>query len=186
MEEMAYSGNYSLPFRVTAYIDYDTTDEVEVGSYDYVIRVKYTDRVPSEVTTSITIQKFPAADTIDIPSLQSSNGSVTVASVDVTINEWGNNDYSIKISPAQSMGNLFETFRFKKINGTVEIPYKVRATHPDSILAEATAFEIGVRNYTSGVHSDSFDLIISDMNYDDVTYTVGDYTSEIQVDIIRN
>jgi hypothetical protein len=111
---------------------------------------------------------------------------VTVASVDVTINEWGNNDYSIKISPAQSMGNLFETFRFKKINGTVEIPYKVRATHPDSILAEATAFEIGVRNYTSGVHSDSFDLIISDMNYDDVTYTVGDYTSEIQVDIIRN
>lgn len=187
MEEMAYSGNYSLPFRVTAYIDYDTTDEVEIGSFDYVVRVKYTDRVPTYVTTQININAFPAASSIDIPALQTSGASVPVGSVEVIINDPSEqNDYFVRIGPVEAMGNPLAQFLFKKVNGTVEIPYKVRATHPDSILPEPTFFDLEVRNFSGGVHSDTFDLEISDMNYDDVTYTVGDYTSEIQVDIIRN
>ncbi len=178
------------------YIDYGSANEVLIEESLFNILVYFVEPSSSgepgggqgggNIFTNLWIQRYPSADGVDIPSLQSSQGSLIVGSVNFTSNDKRNpSKYWIKLSPGEDPGGTF-AFHKQGSTGSSPIPYKMYIPTRSALGSQTGTFSIPVENRSpAGYWQDYFELGITQMNYLGWSYTAGDYKSLIQIELIR-
>ena len=202
-----FQGTYFLPLNIAIYIDYELDTEVLLEESLFNILVYFVE--PSsgsggngggggsgnEVFTNLWVDRYATAEGVDIPTLQTTGSSLVVGSVHFTSTDKKNNSsYSIDIYPGEDpLGD----FAFHKVgtSGTI-IPYKVFVTPERAITtlqgtpaygSQASAFTVPVTTRSAaGFWQDFFEVGITNMNYDNLSFTAGDYTSLIKIELKKD
>lgn len=189
---LEYQGTYISVIHMEVYVDYGLPTQVLIDdSYFNVLVYFITQSAGSggggDVFTNLMISRYPGADGVDIPTLQNSQGSLTVAGITFSSND--NNDansYEILISPGEDP-IAGEFAFFKDTNPAVYIPYKVHV--PTRTVSYTGPFSVAPPDKgPADFWTDFFELAITEMNYPNPpkSYTAGDYTSLIQIQLIKN
>lgn len=189
-----YQGTYTSVIHMEVYVDYDDVDNrVLIGESYFNVLVYFITKSEGSsgggtIFTNLMISRYPQADGIDIPTLQTTQGSLTVAGVTFSSNDnKSNSSYEILVTPISPPGALnTDSFAFfKDGNPAIYIPYKVHApTRTPSYTGEFSVVPPAIG--PAGYWTDFFELGITEINYSDRSYTVGDYTSLIQIQLIKN
>ena len=181
-------GNYYTVLKFELYKDYNDTDNRQLlGEKVYNIYTHYvsTDsELGSTITTDLVVERYATASDIDLPSLQNSGGSLKVGSVSFFSNDSSDtSSYSISISPVD---DPFGPFTFTRSGGTtITIPYKVFIPSKPVLGSQRYAFTVPIETKSiSGVWQDSFELGITQINYDAVQYATGEYSSNLKIELI--
>ena len=195
-DEQGFKGTYFLPLNMSLYIDYGTANEVLIEESLFNILVYFVESSSSggpgggqgggNIFTNLWIQRYAAADGVDIPALQTSQGSLVVGSVNFTSNDKRNpSKYWIKIGPGEDPAGIF-AFHKQGSTGSSPIPYKIYIPTRTALGSQTGAFSIPVENRSpAGYWQDFFELGITQMNHLGWSYTAGDYKSLIQIELIR-
>lgn len=189
-----YYGTYTSAINFKIYVDYGLSTQVEIGSAIFNVLVYYVQQSPGSgdpedpIFTNLMVQKYPEADTIDIPQLENTQGMTTVAFAVFSSNDDDeSNSYTIRISPGETFTTEDVFAFYKNTNNSVYVPYKLVV--PTRTSSQTGTFTITPPAIVSqGYWSDYFDLAITEMNYPNppLPYTTGDYTSLIKIELIRN
>jgi len=182
-----YEGTYTTFFRFRVYADYGTADQVLLDEDLMNILVYFispTSPPPGQtVFTNVLLQRYAAADGIDVATMQQTQSSLTVGAVTFSSNDSRNNmSYAIRFSPAENP--VTGAFAFHRVGGTGNpIPYKVHI--PARTLPATGAFTVpapakGPADYWQ----DFLEIAISNMNYTNTLYYSGDYQSGIKIELI--
>jgi hypothetical protein len=180
-------GNYYSVIKFELYKDYGTENQQLLDEKIYNIYTHYvsTDsELGSSITTDLVVDRYATASDIDLPSLQNSGGSLKVGSVSFFSNDSSDTStYAISVSP---VGDPLGPFTFIRSGGTtITIPYKVFIPSKPVLGSQRYAFTVPIETKSiSGVWQDSFELGITQINYDSVQYATGEYTSNLQIELI--
>lgn len=198
-DEQGFKGTYFLPLTIALYVDYGTEDELLIEESLFNILVYFVESSSSggpgspgggqgggNIFTNLWIQRYPSADGVDIPSLQLSQGSLAVGAVNFSSNDKRNpSKYLIKLSPGENPEGMF-AFHKQGSTSSSPIPYKVYIPTRTSLGSQSTAFSVPVETRSpAGYWQDYFEVGITQMNHLGWTFTAGDYTSLIQIELIR-
>ena len=181
-------GNYYAVLRFELFKDFGLDTQRQIGEKIYNIFTQFVE--PGQggnigVFTDLVVDRYHTASNIDIPTLQSTNGSLKVGSVSFFSNDSSDSSgYSVIISPSV---NPAGKFTFTRNGGTANaIPYKVFIPNR-AIGSQSYAFPVPITTKSiSGVWQDSFELGITQMNYDSVSYATGEYTSTLRIELVSN
>lgn len=180
-------GYYFASFTFSIFADYGTADEQQIGG-DLFTSTAYFFRQSSggnSVHTSLLVDRYASASGIDVPTLQSTQGSLKVAAVNFFSDDSGDTSYSIRISPGENPTGSFAFHR--NTGGSNSIPYRVFVPSRSSIGSQSIAFSVPVLTRSpSGLWQDAFELGITQVNQNGVSYITGEYTSLIQIELISN
>lgn len=187
-DDTGYEGTYTTFFRIRAYTDYGTDDEVLLAEEVLNIVVYYKTRTPlppgETVFTNLLLQRYAAADNIDVVQMQQTQSSLTVGSVTFSSTDRRRNvNYLLRISPAEAPAT--GVFAFHKTSGIGStIPYKVHI--PGRTTPTTSSFDSAVpEKGPAGYWQDFIEIAIS--NFDPyATYGAGQYTSRILIELIVN
>jgi hypothetical protein len=192
-DQETYKGTYFLPLNMELYVNYGDDDEAKIGESLFNILVYFVEKSSStpggggqgSVFTNLWIQRYSTADGVDIPTLQQSQGSLPVGSVNFSSNDKKNSSsYLIRISPGEDPNSIFAFH--KQGNATTAIPYKVYVPGRSQLGSQDGSFDIPVTTRSpAGYWQDYFELGITQMNYLNWSYTVGNYTSLIQIELLK-
>jgi hypothetical protein len=192
-----YRGTYYSVLRFELYYNYnDEANRKRVGDEIYTMTGHFINQGGGGqfVQTDLLVERYTSASNIDVPALQTTESQLKVGMVNFFSDDDGDSGYTILISPGE---NPFGKFAFFKTgNSAISIPYKVFVTPERSLTdiqgtptygSQERAFSVVVSEKgISGFWQDSFELGIAQMNYEQVSYTTGDYTSLIQIELVRN
>lgn len=182
-----YEGTYTTFFRFRVYADYGTPDEILLEEELMNIIVYFispTSPPPGQTYfTNILVQRYAAADGIDVATMQQNNSTLTVGAVTFSSNDDRSGmKYKIKLSPAENPPSGIFAF-YRSGGGGNAIPYRVYA--PSRTTPSATAFTIPApAKGPADFWQDFFEVAIANMNYDDVSIFSGNYTSGIKIELI--
>jgi hypothetical protein len=183
-----YEGTYSTYYRMRFFLDYGTEDQVELEEYEKLFNVLVyyktkTSPPPGQTYFStLLVERYPAAENIDLVNLMTFNNPLTVGAVNFTSNDdRPSTSYKITISPNQYHPSGYFAFH-KTSSPASSIPFKVYA--PSRSTPKQKAFTINTfEKGLSGFWQDFFELAISDVNYNGQTLIGGDYMSEIKIEL---
>jgi hypothetical protein len=186
--DSGYEGTYSTYYRMRYFLDYGTEDQVELEEYEKLFNVLVyyktkTSPPPGQTYFStLLVERYPAAENIDLVNLMTFNNPLTVGAVNFTSNDdRPSTSYKITISPNQYHPSGYFAFH-KTSSPASSIPFKVYA--PSRSTPKQKAFTINTfEKGLSGFWQDFFELAISDVNYNGQTLIGGDYMSEIKIEL---
>jgi hypothetical protein len=180
-------GTYYTALRFELYVDEMGEDWVHIGQDAFNLTSYYIEPQPGQgntptILTDLLVDRYSSADQIDIPTLQMTQGSLVIGNVSFFSNDDSNATYRIRISPDTK---TYPYFAFYKVsNPNVIVPYKVVIPSENTIGSHSGEFDVLVTNMDP-YWQKSFELAITQMNYDDLSFSVGEYTSVISIELLR-
>jgi hypothetical protein len=179
-----WKGTYEAAFKFQFF-----ANDIELKNFEKVIRIlayykERSDVLAQEVKfTNLVLSKNEAVDDLDVIEMHQTNASVTLGGLSFASNDGtSTTSYKIKILPGDESQGVFA---FQKVGGESIVPYKLHI--PSRTTPSSKGFFIDIPNIDSaGIWQDYIDLGVSNINYTNSNLTVGNYVSDIKIDLEVN
>jgi hypothetical protein len=180
-------GTYYTALRFELFVDEPGEDLVRIGQDAFNMTSYFYEPQPGQgntptILTDLLVDRYSIADQIDIPTLQMTQGTIVVGNVSFFSNDDSNATYRIRVSPGTT---TYPYFAFHKVtNQSITVPYKVVIPSVNTMGSHTGEFDVPVTTQNPYWET-SFELAITQMNYAGHPFSVGDYTSTIQIELLR-